>query len=580
MFQELQRTVGRLRVVREERTEKLQTERRKGEAKAVGEGSAMTAKRVLVSSNMREGGGVGGGGEQSQHQSCVYVQYMIDNKYVYSITFERARKFCPQLLLSYLMARTTFKNSHAGNNSGPGGGAGASGDSGAQNKTAGGPPLASSVSPPPPPPPDLVGTDTVSGEGGNSSSSTTTTTTTQEEGANEERQQERFGQHDGAEGVLPSTATTSSVAGSSGPSVLSSFESSDSVEGKKTGREGSRLNLVAQANAKSAGAAVGGAGHDDSHGETGQGGGIVSTTGPGGGVTSAVGHHGAAAGAAAGNAEDEETTGQKKPQDPVSEKAKATTGRGGREEASAPLGGVSAAGLISSLVNKLIAQEGDISSSGSVRGGRGKDTASSRKEEEKNTGAVTRGEKTVGAFFDARADERDAAGAGAHLHRKGGEGDGLMAADQTPPNERVVNDEEVDGIGKRSVLGAEGGGVGTRQEEGVLNSREKLSVLRNSSDTKERGLGEADREAGSFNGEEEEGTNVHRGVLASSKDNTTNAPSHPAATPEGGGAGGGSCTSAPRHPAAAAPPPLRLLPHVCSHSRLWRVSGCRVNSFS
>ncbi|PFH34451.1 chrromatin organization modifier domain-containing protein [Besnoitia besnoiti] len=48
-------------------------------------------------------------GSGAEEQSCVYVQYLVDGKYVYSIPFERARFYCPQLLLSYLMARTTFK---------------------------------------------------------------------------------------------------------------------------------------------------------------------------------------------------------------------------------------------------------------------------------------------------------------------------------------------------------------------------------------------------------------------------------------------------------------------------------------
>ncbi|KEP66608.1 UNVERIFIED_CONTAM: chromo (CHRromatin organization modifier) domain protein [Hammondia hammondi] len=49
------------------------------------------------------------GGTSSQSGNCVYVQYLVDGKFVYSLPFERARFYCPQLLLSYLMARTTFK---------------------------------------------------------------------------------------------------------------------------------------------------------------------------------------------------------------------------------------------------------------------------------------------------------------------------------------------------------------------------------------------------------------------------------------------------------------------------------------
>ncbi|KFG61381.1 'chromo' (CHRromatin Organization MOdifier) domain-containing protein [Toxoplasma gondii RUB] len=55
------------------------------------------------------------GGTPSQSGTCVYVQYLVDGKFVYSLPFERARFYCPQLLLSYLMARTTFKGSSVAN---------------------------------------------------------------------------------------------------------------------------------------------------------------------------------------------------------------------------------------------------------------------------------------------------------------------------------------------------------------------------------------------------------------------------------------------------------------------------------
>lgn len=46
--------------------------------------------------------------------TVVFVQYMIDAKYVYALPFERMRFYCPQLLLSYLMARMIFNNSRTG----------------------------------------------------------------------------------------------------------------------------------------------------------------------------------------------------------------------------------------------------------------------------------------------------------------------------------------------------------------------------------------------------------------------------------------------------------------------------------
>ncbi|PHJ21001.1 chromo (chrromatin organization modifier) domain-containing protein [Cystoisospora suis] len=371
--------------------------------------------------------GAGGGGGDQPHQqqtgpsaSCVYVQYMIDNKYVYSINFETARKYCPQLLLSYLMARTTFKNSNSANGGGGAAGAAAaaaagSSDGSSQAPTSAGA-VASSGSPP-----DLG--NMINGESGGNS-----TATTLEEGArtneDEEEEEESGGGSEGLTGAI--VTDKSSVATGTGLSLLSSMETSSGAGGG-SGEEG-HVNVVAGNRDYASSAAD----------ERGGGDNVVTDLAAGGGDDSGCVHPIRVVSGALEKGDTPQM--QKRTQEgDASEKTKPTAGLPGRPNDST--------GVLSSLVDKLIGQEGDLIH----LKGRSKNTEDSLEEAEGGEQASALAGVRRERNFEKGTDHN-------HLTR---ENDGLLAVGQTPPNERAPGEE-----------------VPSEKHDEVALNKEKLAVLK------------------------------------------------------------------------------------------------------